>query len=232
MANLAGFNCWAEPENKDIAIVLSLKEPGMFQIQDATLSDGAVLRTPTNKISPNSALKFGTTRVVVSRPNTDIPISLTVNIVGDFKGYSCRAVVPAVMQLPPPWTPRKIRGSAPTSKPGENINIQQVGKNFHWDLDSRTPEGKLAFQHSLDGYFTSPSHIVGSQKRKNVDPASSQNGCVIVQLLEGDVPQDYVVDFIMRNAPASEQPSGTVKGDGKFCDLYPDWSGQGRLNIQ
>jgi hypothetical protein len=53
MANLAGFNCWAEPENTDIAIVLSLKEPGMFKIQDATLSDGAVLRTPKNKISPN-----------------------------------------------------------------------------------------------------------------------------------------------------------------------------------
>jgi aldehyde dehydrogenase (NAD+) len=42
----------------------------------------------------------------------------------------------------------------------------------------------------------------------------------------------HVIHFIMKNAPASEQPPGTVQANGKFCDLDPDWSGHGTLNIQ
>jgi len=107
MANLGGFHCWAEPENKDIGIVLSLKEPGIFKIQSATLSDGSVLRTPKSSVAPNSALKFGQTMVVVSRASADIPVSLTVNVESDLKAYSCRAIVLAVTPLPPPQPPPK-----------------------------------------------------------------------------------------------------------------------------
>jgi hypothetical protein len=132
-----------------------------------------------------------------------------------------------------PWTPRKINGSAPTSKPGENINIYQSGVNFQWDLQSHNPQGNPAFSHSLTGYFTSESNIVGRQIRKNVDPHSPQYGCRIVQLLDGMVPQDYVINFVMKNAPASEQPPGTIQTNGKFCDLDADWSNPpSRLNIQ
>jgi hypothetical protein len=45
MATLGGFGCWAEPENQDIAIVLNLREPGSFTIKDATISEGATLRS-------------------------------------------------------------------------------------------------------------------------------------------------------------------------------------------
>ena len=124
MANLEGFHCWAEPESQDITIVLSLKEPEPYTISDATLSQGATLRSSPASIAPGHAMPFGQTRIVVQRKNQSTSISVTLNITTGAHARSCRVAVPAVvtppptcMPPPPPRMPPPIAYSATIPEP-------------------------------------------------------------------------------------------------------------------
>jgi len=204
MANLRGFNCWVEPENADISIVLSLKEPGSFSIADSVLSAGASLKSAPDVITPGRVLPFGTTRIVVTRDDPKRPISFTMTINDSLQRFSCRAPLP-----PGPWTPRNVQGTIATSE-GFLIVIRQDDKKVEWTLDSPT------FHQVLSGNFISPSKIVAKEtRRNNVDP----NHCTVLFLHDIDVPSDHVMHIVNQVAPAQMQPPGTVQPDGKFCDL-------------
>ncbi|MER9937135.1 hypothetical protein [Mesorhizobium sp. M0088] len=105
MRNRAGFHCWAEPENQDLAILVHQGDPEPYKISSAVISDGTVLQSPSGDIAIGTPIDFGDKRIVFKRASPTVPFSFTLNIRSDFKSQSCRAAVPAVVILntvPPP----------------------------------------------------------------------------------------------------------------------------------
>jgi len=113
MANLAGIHCWAEPENQDIAIVLSMKDPELTQIVGAILSKGASLISEKEAIAKGRILKFGRSTIVVERASQKIPVSLTINVESATRANTCRVTVPAMAAIEPAIPPAIPKVTAP-----------------------------------------------------------------------------------------------------------------------
>ena len=100
MENINGFNCWAEPDFGNISVVLNLRAPGSYQVKDAILSDKAKFVGSSDSMKPGRSLLYGKTRIVLSRDNSETPISLTVNITDKVQTLGCRVAIPRIVNFP------------------------------------------------------------------------------------------------------------------------------------
>ena len=173
------------------------------------------------------------------KPGTKItnpPSYYSCRRLNEYDGSSVIVHVSGGVSTPPinisaiekPWQPRNVSGFIQTYEPGkEKIYVSQSNTNVQWTLLTHDLSGRPIFDHHLSGIFTSESHLIGTETRRDVS-----NGCTVLISVELNVRENRTADVLMKLAPTEEQPRGTVQPDGKFCDLAPTWSANGPVTIQ
>jgi hypothetical protein len=152
MRSQSGFSCWAEPHETDIAIVLNSRNPEQYKLDGVVLS-GAKLKSAVSDIAVGTPLLFGEKRIVVERNNKSTPVSATINIRGDIRSDSCRAMVPAEYTIPEPKevvTKLSVTGWVSHGGSRHSINIQPVNYSFTIPIANRVDDFMLTVTQFTD----------------------------------------------------------------------------------